>query len=69
MITLLIQVFVVLLIIGLFIWAISQIPGLPAPVILIVRVIAVVILCLWLLQISGLIDASPVPHPLRIGTL
>lgn len=69
MIGLLIQIFVILLVVGLFLWGIAQIPGIPAPIIMVARVIAVIIVCLWLLQASGLIDAGSmtVPHPLRVN--
>lgn len=53
MIHLLLVAFIVLAIIGLILWGINQIPGVPPIVKVIVYVIVGVILLLWLLQFVG----------------
>jgi hypothetical protein len=50
MITMLLVAFIVLCIVGLILWGISQIPGLPPVVKVVVYVVVGVILLLWLLQ-------------------
>ncbi len=50
MITTLLTVFIVLCIIGLILWGINQIPGIPPMVKIVVYVIVGVILLLYLLQ-------------------
>jgi hypothetical protein len=49
----LLVLFVVLAIIGLILWGISQIPGIPPIVKTLVYVVVGVILLLWLLQLVG----------------
>jgi hypothetical protein len=50
MITTLLVAFIVLCIVGLIIWGIQQIPGIPNVVKVVIYVIVGVILLLWLLQ-------------------
>lgn len=50
MITLLLYALIVLAIVGLILWGISQIPGIPPIVKTIIYVIVGVVLLLWLLQ-------------------
>jgi hypothetical protein len=52
-IALLVQIVIVLLVFGLIFWAVDQIPGLPAPVPAVVKVILVLLLCVWLLRMVG----------------
>ena len=53
MITSLLTLFIVLCIIGLIVWGINQIPGIPQIVKVVIYVVVGVILLLWLLQIVG----------------
>jgi hypothetical protein len=53
MINTLLYVFIVLCIVGLILWGLSQIPGLPPMVKTVVYVIVGVILLVWLLQYVG----------------
>lgn len=50
MITLLVTAFIVLCIVGVILWGINQIPGIPQIVKVVVYVIVAVVLLLWLLQ-------------------
>lgn len=50
MITTLLAVFIVLCIVGLILWGISQVPGIPPVVKVVVYVIIGVILLVWLLN-------------------
>lgn len=50
MITMLLVAFIVLCIVGLILWGIGQIPGLPSVVKTVVYVIVGVVLLLWLLS-------------------
>lgn len=50
MITTLLTLFIVLCIIGLILWGISQIPGIPPVVKTVIYVVVGVIVLLWLLQ-------------------
>lgn len=50
MITTLLVFFIVLCIVGLVLWGVSQIPGLPPVVKTVIYVVVGVILLLWLLQ-------------------
>jgi Flp pilus assembly protein TadB len=50
MITMLLVAFIVLCIVGLILWGINQIPGIPPVVKVVVYVIVGVVLLLWLLQ-------------------
>jgi cation transporter-like permease len=50
MITTLLTAFIVLCIVGLILWGISQIPGIPQIIKVVIYVIIGVILLLWLLQ-------------------
>lgn len=58
MIHLLLVAFIVLAIVGLILWGINQIPGIPPIIKVIVYVIVGVILLLWLLQFVGGSDSS-----------
>jgi hypothetical protein len=53
MITTLLYIFIVLCIVGLILWGISQIPGIPAIVKTVIYVIIGVVLLLWCLQYVG----------------
>lgn len=53
MITTLLTLFIVLCIIGLIVWGINQIPGIPQIVKVVIYVVVGVILLLWLLQAVG----------------
>ncbi len=60
----LIQLIIVLAIVGLFLWAISQIPMDPA-IAKIIRVIVIVVVCLWLIfLLAGYLPAGPI-YPSR----
>ena len=50
MISLLITVIVVCMVIGLLLWAIANLPFIPAPMAQILRVVIIVIGCLWLIE-------------------
>jgi hypothetical protein len=50
MISLLLTAFILLCIVGLLLWGLSQIPGLPPIIKVVIYVIVGVILLLWLLQ-------------------
>ncbi len=49
MIDLLITVIVVALIIGIFYWAVGALPFIPAPMAQIIKVVIIVVGCLWLI--------------------
>jgi hypothetical protein len=51
MIHLLILVIVVGLVVGLFLWALANLPFIPAPMAQIIRVVIIVVACLWLIDI------------------
>lgn len=51
MITALLTAFIVLCIIGLILWGINQIPGIPPIIKVVIYVIIGVVLLLWLLQV------------------
>ncbi len=53
MISTLLYVFIVLCIVGVILWGIGQIPGIPPIVKTVVYVIVAVILLLWCLQYAG----------------
>jgi preprotein translocase subunit SecE len=53
MITTLLYVFIVLCIVGLIIWGIQQIPGIPNIIKVVVYVIVGVLILLWLLNYVG----------------
>jgi hypothetical protein len=53
MISLLLTVFIVLCIVGLILWGIAQIPGIPQIVKTVIYVIIGVVLLLWCLQYVG----------------
>lgn len=50
MITLLLTAFIVLCIVGLILWGVGQIPGIPPVVKTVVYIVVGVILLIWLLQ-------------------
>lgn len=50
MVTLLLEVLIILAIIGLILWAVRQIPGIPPIVITIIYVVFGVVILLWILQ-------------------
>lgn len=51
MVGLFISVIVVCMIVGLLLWAIANLPFIPAPMGQILRVVIIVIACLWLIEI------------------
>jgi len=53
MISLLLTVFIVLCIVGLILWGIAQIPGIPQIIKTVIYVIIGVVLLLWCLQYVG----------------
>ena len=53
MITTLLTAFIILCIVGLILWGINQIPGIPAIIKTVIYVIVGVVLLLWLLQYVG----------------
>ena len=60
MITTLLGGFILLCIVGLILWGVSQIPGLPPVVKTVIYVIVGVLLLVWLLQYVG---GHPWPNP------
>jgi len=50
MITMLLVAFIVLCIVGLILWGINQVPGIPAIVKTVIYIVVGVVLLLWLLQ-------------------
>lgn len=50
MISFFISVVVVCMIVGLLLWAIANLPFIPAPMGQILRVVIIVVACLWLIQ-------------------
>lgn len=50
MISLLITVIVVCMVVGLLLWAIANLPFIPAPMAQILRVVIIVVACLWLID-------------------
>lgn len=51
MISLLIYAIVVCMVVGLLLWAIANLPFIPAPMAQILRVVIIVIACLWLIDV------------------
>lgn len=51
MISLLITVIVVAMVCGLLLWAIANLPFIPAPMGQILRVVIIVVACLWLISV------------------
>jgi len=51
MISLIITLIVVAMVVGLLLWAIANLPFIPAPMAQILRVFIIVIACLWLIGI------------------
>ena len=57
----LIQIIIVLLIVGLILWGISQIPMDPA-IARIIRVIVIVVVCIWLIYfLAGMLPSGSMP--------
>jgi hypothetical protein len=50
MITMLLVAFIVLCIIGLILWGVNQVPGIPPVIKIVIYVVVGVIILLWLLQ-------------------
>ncbi len=62
---LLIQVLIALLIVGLILWAIQQIP-MDATIARIIRVVVIVFVCIWLIYLlAGLLPGGIVAYPAR----
>ena len=59
MISTLLFIFIVLCIVGLILWGINQIPGIPQIVKVVVYVIIGVVLLLWCLQYVGGVGGGP----------
>ncbi len=58
----LIQIVFVLIIVGLLLWVVQQIP-MDATIAKIIRVVVVVVVCLWLLSVLlGYLPSGPYPH-------
>jgi hypothetical protein len=51
MIGLLISVIVVCMVVGLLLWAIANLPFIPAPMGQILKVVIIVVACLWLINV------------------
>ena len=51
MISLLITVIVACMIVGLLLWAIANLPFIPAPMGQILRVVIIVVACIWLIEV------------------
>jgi hypothetical protein len=51
MVSLLISAIVVCMIVGLLLWAIANLPFIPAPMGQILRVVIIVVACLWLIGV------------------
>jgi hypothetical protein len=51
MLSVLITVIVVCMVIGLLLWAIANLPFIPAPMAQILRVVIIVVGCLWLISV------------------
>jgi hypothetical protein len=60
MINLIVSVIVVALVVGLMLWALANLPFIPAPMAQIIKVFIVVIACLWL--IGSLFGSIGGPH-------
>ncbi len=60
----LVQILIVLVIVGLVLWAVSQIPMDPT-IARIIRVVVIVFVCIWLIYVlAGLLPGTvqPLPH-------
>lgn len=67
MINLILTVIVVAMVIGLLLWAIANLPFIPAPMAQILRVFIVVAGCLWLINLLfGHIGAISWNHPVVV---
>lgn len=61
----LIQIIIVLIVVGLALWVISQIP-MDAQIAKIIRVVIIVAVCLWLLYLLiGMLGGAPFAYPRR----
>jgi hypothetical protein len=68
MLGLLLSVIVVCMVVGLLLWAIASLPFIPAPMAQILRVVIIVIACLWLIDVLfGAIGGSPHLHLGRLN--
>jgi hypothetical protein len=70
MINLIVSVIVVALVVGLMLWALANLPFIPAPMAQIIKVFIVVIACLWLISILfGAVGGSHLGwnHSLRLN--
>ena len=71
MISLLITVIVVCMVVGLLLWAIANLPFIPAPMGQILRVVIIVVACLWLIGVllghTGGFDGLGWGHSVRIN--
>lgn len=56
--TILIHLIIILLVLGMLLWCIQQIPGLPAPIKTAAMIIFVLIAAVWILQHSGMVNLS-----------
>jgi len=56
-----IQLIVLLILIGLALWAAGQMP-IDATILKIIRVVVIVVVILWLLEVFGLLPNAPIPR-------
>jgi len=52
----LVQVIFVLIIVGLLLWCVQRIPGLPAPIPAVISILVVLAFCVWLANASGVLS-------------
>jgi len=55
-----IQIIVVIAVVGLLVWAVQTLIPMPAKFQQAIYVLAVVFLCMWLLQVTGLLSAGTI---------
>ena len=61
----LLQILVMLIIIGVVLWLVETYIPMSPPIRTLIRVLVVLFICLWLLQIFGLLWTGPVVTPHR----
>lgn len=69
MVSFFISVIVVCMVVGLLLWAIQSLPFIPTPMAQILRVVIIVVACLWLLSAllgHGNFDSLGFGHSVRI---
>jgi len=55
----LIQIVVILIVVGVLLWLVETYIPMAAPFKTIIRVVVVVAVCIWLLQLSGILGGGP----------